>query len=259
MTNDSRPGDPFQRPAGPDDVTSGYPVTPPPSTPTPGPATPGAGAPGVGSPTSAWAAPSAPPTSADPFDRPRDRPMAAVPVEVPPVRRKGSSMLLNVILGLALVVAVGGVAFAVGRATAPASTATGRTGFGANGGGFGANGGGFAGRPNASGVPSNPFGAAGISIQGTVTAISADSVTLQLTSGQTVTIPIDAQTTYDQRTPATASAVTSGSTVIVQLQGGRGAFGNGNGGQGTGPNASGAPGRALGPATTITVVPPTGS
>jgi hypothetical protein len=53
--------------------------------------------------------------------------------------------------------------------------------------------------------------------------------------------------------------VTSGTTVIVQLPGGRGAFGNGNGngngGLGGGPNASGAPGRTLGPASTITVIP----
>ena len=167
-------------------------------------------------------------------------------------------MLLNVILGLALVVAVGGVAFAVGRATAPATTPTARAGFGANGGGF-------AGGPNASGAPTGGFGAAGFSIQGTVTAISADSITLRLAGGQSLTVPINAQTAYEQRTPSTASAVTSGTTVIVQLQGGRGVFGNGNGngngngGQGNGPNASGAPGRALGPASTITVIEPTPS
>ena len=166
-------------------------------------------------------------------------------------------MLVNVILGIALVVAVGGVAFAVGRATAPVATATGRTGFGGNGGGFFQGGG-----PNASGAPgggfNGGFGGGGLSIQGTVTEVSATSITLQLTSGQTVTIPLDAATTYNTRTPATASAVTSGSTVIVQLQGGRGAFGNGNGnggGQGGGANASGAPGRTLGPASAVTVIP----
>jgi hypothetical protein len=218
VTDDSRSGDPFQRPAG---LKEGV-------------------------------ATSGPASVADPFDRPLDRPVGAVPVE-PRVRGKGGGMLLNVILGIALVVAVGGVAFAAGRATAPATTASGRNGLGANGGGFAG--------PNASGAPNSAFGGGAVSIQGAVTAISADSITLQLTSGQTVTIPINAQTTYDQRTPSTASAVTPGSTVIVQLQGGRGAFGNGNGngGQGTGPNASGAPGRALGPASTITVVEPTAS
>ena len=34
-------------------------------------------------------------------------------------------------------------------------------------------------------------------------------------------VPINAQTAYEQRTPSTASAVTSGTTVIVQLQGGK--------------------------------------
>jgi hypothetical protein len=200
---------------------------------------------------------SGPASGSDPLDRPQDRPIAPLPVQAPVVRSRGGGMLVNVLLALALVVAVGGVAFAAGRATAPvAAAATGRTGFGGNGGG------GFAGGPTASGAPGAGFGGAagGVSVQGTVTAVSADSITIQIAGGQSMTIPIDAQTTYAQRTPSTASAVTAGSTVVVQLQGGRGAFGNGNGngngGQGTGPNASGAPGRTLGPASTITVVPP---
>jgi hypothetical protein len=166
-------------------------------------------------------------------------------------RRSGSGVFVNVLLGLALVVAVGGVAFAVGRSTAPAVGTGGRANFGTNGQGFG---------PNASGAPGGGFGGAGaggLSVEGTVTAISADSITVQLTSGQSVTIPTNAQTTWHQREAATAADVTSGSTVIVQLQGGRGALGagNGNGGQGNGPNASGAPGRTLGAASTVTLVP----
>ncbi|HEX2755817.1 MAG TPA: hypothetical protein VHM48_10155, partial [Candidatus Limnocylindrales bacterium] len=201
-----------------------------------------------------WAAPAQPAAGSDPFERPA----AGMPVEAAPVRAKGNGgMLVNLLLGVALVIAVGGVAFAVGRATAPASTATGRTGLGANGGGL------FQGGPDASGAPGGTFnggfgvGGGGVSIEGTVTAVSADSITLQLASGQTITIPTDAQTTYHQRTATTAAAVTSGSTIIVQLQGGRGAFGNGNGngGQGGGAQASGAPGRTLGPASTVTVIP----
>jgi hypothetical protein len=179
-------------------------------------------------------------------------------------------MLVNVLLGFALVVAVGGVAFAAGRATAPTSTGTGR--FGANGGN-----GGFAGGfgPNASGAPNRVFGggAAGgaIAIQGKVTAVAADSITIQLPSGQSVTIPTSDQTTYHSQTSATASDVTSGADVIVQLSGG-GRFtggngnGNGNGGNGNGngqgnggnggPAASGAPtGRGLGSASSVTIVP----
>ena len=163
--------------------------------------------------------------------------------------RGGGGLLVNALLGVALVVAVGGVAFAVGRATAPASAASTGTGrFGTNGQGFVPGGGG----PNASGAPGGLGGfggfAGGASIQGTVTAVSANSITLQLASGQSVTIPLDAQTTWHERSTATAADVTTGSTVIVQVSGGRGAFGNGNGnggqgngGQGNGPTGSGAP------------------
>ena len=198
-----------------------------------------------------WAPP--PPATPDPF-APGGTP-AMGPVGAPTVRSRssGSGMLVNVLLGIAVVVAVGGVAFAVGRATAPAAVA-------ATNGRFGN--GGFVGGPNASGAPGGGFvgpggfgGNGGISIEGTVTAISADSITLKLASGQTLTIPIDAQTAFHQRASATAADVTSGSTVIVQVQGGRGAFnGNGNGGAG-GPNPSGQPTRTLPAATSITLAP----
>jgi len=49
----------------------------------------------------------------------------------------------------------------------------------------------------------------------------ADSITLELASGQSITIPTDAQTTWHERAAATAADVTTGSTVIVQLAGGR--------------------------------------
>jgi hypothetical protein len=203
------------------------------------------------------------PASQSPFAAPA-APQA--PVVAPPARRRsGSSMLVNVLLGFALVVAVGGVAFAAGRATAPASTGNGR--FGANGanGGFGGNFG-----PNASGAPNRGFGGGfggAISIQGKVTAVAADSITIQLPSGQSVTIPTSDQTTYHSQTSASASDVTSGSDVIVQVAGG-GRFvtgGNGNGGNGQGnngngngnggPAASGAPNRGFGSASSVTIVP----
>jgi len=185
----------------------------------------------------------------------------AAPTPVVPVttrRRSTSAMFVNLLLGVAVVVAVGGVAFAAGRATAPATTAaSGRNGFGGNGGSFG---------PNASGAPGRDgFGGAGggISLSGTVTAVSADSITLQLASGQSITIPTSAQTTYHSQTAATASDVTSGSDVIVQLSGG-GRFVNGGGqaagngganGGGQNPPASGAPVRGVGSASSITIVP----
>jgi hypothetical protein len=184
------------------------------------------------------------------------------PVVVAPTKRSTAATLVNVVLGVAVVVAVGGVAFAAGRATAPAQTAgTGR--FGGNGGGFSGNGN-FA--PNASGAPGRGgfgglfAGGGGISIQGTVTAVAADSITIQLQSGQTVTIPTDSSTTYHSQAAASASDVAAGKTVIVQLSGGRifgGGAGNGggNGGAGNGGGANGQPNRGPGTATSITVVP----
>jgi len=91
-----------------------------------------------------------------------------------------------------------------------------------------------------------------VSLQGTVTTVASDSITLQLANGQTLTIPVDSSTTYHSQAPATATDVTAGKTVIVQLSGGRfvgGGNGNGNG------NGAGGQGRGLGAASSITVVP----
>ncbi len=257
MTSDPRSGEPV--PFGTaDDATTVHPAEPSPWAPggaAAGPAAAGEGAPAspsAGTPAGSPAQPAGP--ASHPFDRPAALPPVAV--ERPVVRSRGSGMLVNVLLGVALVVAVGGVAFAAGRATAPASTPTGRN-FGANGqGGFILPGGAAA--SGAPGALNGGFGGGGLSIEGTVTAVSADSITVQLASGQSVTIPTNADTTYHSQAAATAADVTSGSTVRVQLQGnGRGVFGNGNGngGQGVGPNGSGAPGRTLGAASSITLVP----
>jgi hypothetical protein len=172
-------------------------------------------------------------------------------------KRGGGVLLVNLLLGVALVVAVGGVAFAVGRATAPAAVAA----TGPGNGQFGNGNPNF--RPNASGAPGGGFvgggnggffGAGGLSVQGTVTAVTADSITIQLANGQSVTIPIDSQTTYHSQTAASAADVKAGSTVIVALEGGRGAFpgtANGNGG----PAASGQPTRTTPAARSITLAP----
>jgi hypothetical protein len=224
VTDDTRPTDPFR------------PVSPPPA--------------GDSNPFAAAPAPSG-------FDQPV---VPATPVTVPTApRRSSAGLFVNVLLGVALVVAVGGVAFAAGRATAPTTNTNGR--FGANGGP------GFAVGPNASGAPNRgtfggAFGGAGVTIQGTVTAVSANSITLQVASGQTITIPTSSSTTYHSQTAATASDVTTGATVKVELGSGRlggggqnGGNGNGNGGQ-NGPAASGAPTRGFGgSASSITVVP----
>jgi len=198
-----------------------------------------------------------------PADQPAS-PFAPAPPGVQPIepvriqpRRTGSSMLVNLLLGAALVVAVGGVAFAVGRATAPAPASRTFAGGGGNGGG----GGGFFG-PNASGAPGRGQGFGGIasagsiSIQGTVEAIDGSSITIKTPSGASVTLALSSDTTYHKQAAATSSDVTTGSTVIVQLSG-RGGFGFRPNASGA-PDASGRPTVGAGAAGSVTVVPPGG-
>ena len=185
-------------------------------------------------------------------------PVAASPVTtapgpvVPAAKSKGSSgRLLNIVLGVAIAVAIGGVAFAVGRSTAPASASTGRGGFGANNpnASFG---------PRASGAPGfgggrggfGGFGGAGLTVRGTVQSVSGDTVTIKTANGQTIEVTTGADTTYNTQAPASATDVTEGKTVQVQIT----PTGGGNGG-GFRPGASGAPTGPVGTAGSITVVP----
>jgi hypothetical protein len=185
-------------------------------------------------------------------------PVAASPVTtapgpvIPAAKSRGSSgRLLNIVLGVAIAVAIGGVAFAVGRSTAPASASTGRGGFAANNpnASFG---------PRASGAPGfgggrggfGGFGGAGLTIRGTVQSVSGDTVTIKTANGQTIEVTTGADTTYNTQAPASATDVTEGKTVQVQIT----PTGGGNGG-GFRPGASGAPTGPVGTAGSITVVP----
>lgn len=76
-------------------------------------------------------------------------------------------------------------------------------------------------------------GGGGLSIDGTVTAIDADSITIKTADGQERIIELDASTAYHQATDAAASDVAVGDDVSVKVSGG--------GGQGAAPGASGAP------------------
>jgi hypothetical protein len=173
--------------------------------------------------------PEAAPAAADPAPRPAGTNRGS----------SGSSRILNIALGAAVLVAVAGVSFAVGRVTAPASATTGSgTVFvpgqggvivpGGNGGnlpdasfdpnGNGAFPGGGQGRGVAGDRGFGGFGG-GLTIGGTVDAISADSITVKLESGQTITVGLDESTTYHQQADAAASDVTTGTTVQLQLAG----------------------------------------
>ncbi len=169
-------------------------------------------------------------------------------------RSGGSSRVLNVALAVAVLVATAGVAFAVGRTTAPTTTATaGRFngGFGGvtpNGsfdpnaaGGFRGNGG-FAGRGGLGG---------GLMVTGTVDSMTADSITITTGAGQPVTIGLDPNTTYHQQNAASSSDVQTGKKVILEVTGG---FRPGTDDNSGGANNGGGTFR-LGTASDVTVVP----
>jgi hypothetical protein len=201
---------------------------------------PASGSPGMSAPM--------PPTAAGPAGGATFPNQPVVP-SLPVVRvqpRKTGGMWLNVVLGLAALVAVGGIAFAIGRNTAPAATGGARAGnFG--GGNFpGGNfpGGSFA--PDASGGLGGAFTrGGGFNLSGTVESITADTLTLKTANGQTLEFSLGADTTYASKTPATAADVKAGSKVEVQLRAG----GDGQ------PRASAAASGPIGTAGSVTVVP----
>ncbi len=206
--------------------------------------------------------PGAPPTwTPDPIPAPVANPIQPTSFAPAPVAAKttaknrasaGTALLL-----VGALVAIGGVAFAVGRVTAPAAASTpaaggfGGTGRGAgNGeGGFGGFGGGAGGAGGFGGGAGR--GAAGVSITGTVVSIDGSTIQFKLANGTTETLNLSPTVTYRDSTTGTAADVTPGATVQIGLALGAG----------TGPTASGQPRPSggfggLGAATvgTITVV-----
>ena len=203
--------------------------------------TPGGQAPGIpGTPPTttegvppAWSLPPAP------FPVPPVLPAVSAPA---PVKRRRDP--LTIVLVAAAFVALGGVGFAAGRVTAPA---TANAGNGRGGGAFVGPGGSFT--PGGNGGFNRIAGA--VSITGTITEVTADHITLKLANGSTLTVPVDSNTAYHRQASASSTDVTSGTQVQVQLSAGA----NGGGGGGQQPGASGAPGnRTVGPASDITIV-----
>jgi hypothetical protein len=159
--------------------------------------------------------------------------------------------MLNALLVVAAVVAIGGVAFAVGRTTAPPAAATTRgnlpNGF-------------FQGGPGASLAPGQSPGAdnflggqgglgglgGGLTVSGTIISLTGDSLTIETASGQTVELEVDADTAYRRSTEAAATDLSEGSSVEVQVDV---AAGIGR------PAASGDAAASLGTASSITVMP----
>ena len=145
---------------------------------------------------------------------------------------RSSQLLVNGVLAIAFAVLIGGVGFAVGRATTPA---VGSANPGTNQelqGGIG-----FPGTQDRTGqVPGDDdlgrrLGQGGLSLQGTVVSMSATSLTLKLADGQAVYVAINSGTGYHRQADASASDVAAGSTVIVNVSG------SGPDAQGGGPTA----------------------
>jgi hypothetical protein len=144
--------------------------------------------------------------------------------------RPRGSMWINVALGVALLIAIGGVGFAAGRMTAPAAAAAdgnGRFGGGQFPGGYFRGGGYFNGRAGGAGGLGGNFGAGGVSLEGTVDSISGDTLTLKLANGQTVQVSLTGTTTYHAQASATAGDVKAGTSVIVRVNLDRGQGGTG--------------------------------
>jgi hypothetical protein len=174
--------------------------------------------------------------------------------------RKTGGMWLNVVLGLAALVAVGGIAFAIGRNTAPVAAGGNFPGGNFPGGNFPNASGGLGNFPDGSFAPnaSGGFGGAfgrggGFNLSGTVESITGETLTLKTANGQTLEFSLGADTTYASKTPATAADVKVGSKVEVQLRGvGSGLPQGGGNGQ---PQGSAAPSGPIGTAGSVTIDP----
>jgi len=148
------------------------------------------------------------------------------PYTAPPAprRRLGGVSAASLLLALAAVVAIAGVAFAVGRTTADGSSgnvpqANANAGNGT--------------LPGGGAVPGNglgedqgrSFGDEGAridqtrSVTGTVTSVSGSTLTVQLADGRTVQVTLDSSTTYHSEVAASRGDVASGSKVIVSVSG----------------------------------------
>jgi hypothetical protein len=137
----------------------------------------------------------------------------AAPITVAPRRRSGGA--LNLLLVGAAMLAIGGVAFAIGRSTAPVSAfpGVGRITEGP----IVRSEGSFA--PGAGG-PRGLITNGGLTIEGMVSSVDGDSITLTLENGEEMTFALDGETTYHEATDATATDVAVGDDVSVKIDGG---------------------------------------
>jgi hypothetical protein len=178
-----------------------------------------------------------------------DDPVAPGPT-TPLLPATGRNRAGSVALVVAALVAVGGLAFAGGRLTAPTSTATPGSGNGLQRGGGNFPFASFGARGPGSGQGFIGGALRSVSLRGQVTSVSADSITIALDNGTSVSVPLDSQTTYHDSTAGSSADITVGSTVTVEP-----GTTNLRAGASFAPNASpGAGGFDFGPAVDVTVV-----
>ncbi|HYO42900.1 MAG TPA: hypothetical protein VES19_06835, partial [Candidatus Limnocylindrales bacterium] len=140
-------------------------------------------------------------------------PVTPMPVVKP--KAKGSGFT-NALLVVAALVAVGGVTFAIGRATAPASAASafpggqGRTGLGP--------GGSFDPGTMPGGAGPGGFGDLSMTITGTVKSLDGSTLVITTADGTETTIDVSGST-YHAQSPATGADVTAGTDVSVSVTG----------------------------------------
>ncbi len=197
-----------------------------------------------------------PPAAAEPAPGPFPPTFSAPPAVNPDIfssiaaaKPRARVTLTSILLAAAAVVAVAGIAFAVGRVTAPSASAN-QPGFGRafNGANGGTGGGAFPGAGNGGGG-GGLFGgtSGGIELRGTVTAVNGDTLTIQLANGRTIQVQTSGSTTYHTQASGSASDVTNGKSVVVQVDGAGGLRGL------LGQGGTGSTGSVTVPATDITV------
>jgi hypothetical protein len=133
-------------------------------------------------------------------------------IETRPRKQDRATLAL---LAVAALIAIGGIGFAIGRASAPATSS--------NNGYDNAPFGGGRGMPSfAPGQSFNPgqysgFRDVAAGVSGTVESIDSDSMTVKLANGSTVEIALTGDTTFHSETAASAADVQAGTTVRVQM------------------------------------------
>lgn len=128
-------------------------------------------------------------------------------------RRRTSPRILAA-LAVGGAVAIGGLAFAAGRLTAPTVAAF-------PGGGGGQLPGGFPGL-GGQGPGGGGFGGGGLGLTGTITSLDADALTLQTADGSTITVNLSGDTTYARDETASADELAEGTEVRIGIDFGDG-------------------------------------